>query len=107
MRRVSPLAVIMLAACTTNPPPAEAGSFPPRAIPIHGVTPGHKCLMAGTDKFIGTAGTSQTGAAIKRATNAAVLRWAPPGYMLTMDYREDRVTVYLGRDGKVTKISCG
>ena len=46
-------------------------------------------------------------AAIKRATRAAVLRWAPPGYMLTMDYREDRVTVYLGADRKITKVNCG
>ena len=71
------------------------------------MTPGHKCQMTGTDKFIGAPGTNQTGAAIQWATKAAVLRWAPPGYMLTMDLREDRVTVYLGPDHKVTKISCG
>jgi hypothetical protein len=35
-----------------------------------------------------------------------VLRWAPPGVMLTMDFCEDRVTVYLARDKKITKISC-
>jgi hypothetical protein len=74
---------------------------------MHGVTPGHKCESAGTDRFIGQPGTSETGAAIIRATHAAVLRWAPPGYMLTMDYREDRVTVYLGADRKITKINCG
>jgi hypothetical protein len=56
---------------------------------------------------MGQPGTRVTGAAIKRATNAAVLRWAPPGVMLTMDFREDRVTVYLGPDKKVTKINCG
>jgi hypothetical protein len=42
-----------------------------------------------------------------RATRAAVLRWAPPGIMLTMDFRADRVTIYLGPDGKITKLSCG
>ena len=42
-----------------------------------------------------------------RATHAAVLRWAPPGYMMTMDFRADRVTVRLGPDGKVTAINCG
>ena len=110
MRSIVPLAVIVLAACTTNQQPAEAASDhggPPQATAIHGVTPGHKCATPGTEKFIGAAGTSQAGAAIKRASKAAVLRWAPPGYMLTMDYREDRVTVYLGPDRKVTKISCG
>ena len=68
---------------------------------------GHKCDAAGTARFIGQPGTGATGAAIKRTTKAAVLRWAPPGVMLTMDFREDRVTVYLGPDKRVTKINCG
>jgi len=42
-----------------------------------------------------------------RATNSAVLRWAPPGYMLTMDFSASRVTVRLGPDYKVTAINCG
>jgi hypothetical protein len=42
-----------------------------------------------------------------QATGAAVLRWAPPGAALTMDYREGRVTVHLGPDGKITEIKCG
>ena len=81
--------------------------MPPELIPVRGETPGHTCSLAGTDRYIGKAGTSATGAAIKRASNAAVLRWAPPGYVLTMDYRVDRVTVYLGEDRRVTRISCG
>ena len=76
-------------------------------MPIHGVTPGHKCDGAGAGQFVGQQGTSQTGAAIMQATRAAVLRWAPPGYMLTMDYREDRVTVRLGPDYKITEVRCG
>jgi Peptidase inhibitor I78 family len=104
MRKTIVLAPALLAACSTTPP-ADAGPLQPT--PIHGVTPGHKCQKAGTEQFIGKPGTGATGAAIKRASKAAVLRWAPPGYMLTMDYREDRVTVYLGDDRKVTKINCG
>ena len=88
---------VLLAACSTAP--ADP--------PIHGVTPGHKCQAEGTDQFIGKSASSSTGAAIKRASNAAVLRWAPPGVMLTMDYREDRVTVYFGPDRKITQIKCG
>jgi hypothetical protein len=110
MRRALLLGPALLAACAANSPPGDAAPVeggPPQRIPVHGVTPGHKCRAAGIDKFIGKPGTSATGAAIKRTTRAAVLRWAPPGYMLTMDYREDRVTVYLGDDRKVTKISCG
>ena len=105
MRKSLLFAPILLAACATNPPSAAAG--PPTPSPVHGVTPGHKCRTAGTQRFIGEPGSNTTGAAIKRVTRAAVLRWAPPGYMLTMDYREDRVTVYLDGRRKVTKISCG
>jgi hypothetical protein len=97
MRKIALLAPSLLAACATAP----------AATPVHGVTPGHKCDATGSDRFIGQPGTRVTGAAIKRATKAAVLRWAPPGVMLTMDFREDRVTVYLGSDRKITKINCG
>jgi hypothetical protein len=63
--------------------------------------------LAGTDQFIGKKGTSATGAAIKKVTHAAVLRWSPPGVMLTMDYREDRVTVWVDSARTVTQIKCG
>lgn len=97
MRKLAFLAPALLAACTTAP----------AATPVHGATRGHTCNATGTERFIGQPGTSATGAVILRATKAAVLRWAPPGYMLTMDFRADRVTVYLGDDRKVTKINCG
>ena len=91
------LVPVLLCACSSLP----------AAYPVHGVTPGHKCQTEGTSSFVGKAGSSTTGAAIKRSSHAAVLRWAPPGVMLTMDYREDRVTVYLGPDKRVTQIRCG
>jgi hypothetical protein len=94
MHRALGLLPALLCACSTAP--ADP--------PIHGVTPGHKCQADGLSKFIGKPGTSTTGAALKRASHAAVLRWAPPGVMLTMDYREDRVTVHLGPDGRITDI---
>lgn len=97
MRSFVLIAPALLVACSTAP-----------AEPIvHGETPGHKCDTAGTDHFIGQAGTSDTGAAIMRATHAAVLRWAPPGYAMTMDFRADRVTVTLDESYKITRINCG
>lgn len=99
MRKSLALAPALLAACAAN---SSSG-----AIPVHGVTPGHKCQSNGTDRFIGQAGSKANGAAIKRATKAAVLRWAPPNTMLTMDYREDRVTVWFDENKKITKIRCG
>ena len=99
MRKSLLLAPAMLAACAT--------ANPPHATPVHGVTPGHKCEANGTDRFIGQTGSRVTGDLVKRATKAAVLRWSPPNTMLTMDYREDRVTVWLDENKKITKIRCG
>lgn len=96
MPRPGLLLALLLASCTT-----------PATSPIHGDTPGHQCDATGTDRFIGQAGSSDTGASILHATHAAMLRWAPPGVMLTMDFRADRVTVRLGPDGKITAINCG
>lgn len=86
---------------------SAACSTVPAQTPVHGVTPGHQCQADGAARFVGQPATSETGAAIMRATGAAVLRWAPPGVMLTMDFREDRVTVRTGPDGKITEIRCG
>jgi hypothetical protein len=86
---------------------AVASSTAPAQTPVHGVTPGHKCELAGTEQFVGRQRTRGIDAAIKRVSRAAVLRWAPPGVMLTMDFREDRVTVWLDASGKITKIRCG
>jgi hypothetical protein len=107
MRKAVLAAPVMLAACAANPSATAGDPGLPQPIPIHGETPGHTCQVTGTDQFVGQPGTSESGAEILRATKAAVLRWAPPGYALTMDFRADRVTVYLGPDRKITKISCG
>ena len=97
MRKMFLLAPVLAAACSTAP--ADP--------PIHGVTPGHKCETAGTDQFIGQTRSDEVGTAIKNVSHAAVLRWAPPGVMLTMDFREDRVTVWLDPANKITQIKCG
>lgn len=103
MRKVIGITPMFLAACVF----LAACAIAPAATPVHGVTPGHKCQTAGTDRFVGQAGTSDSGSAIMRASNAAVLRWAPPGEMLSMDFREDRVTVHLDQTNMITKINCG
>ena len=76
-------------------------------VPVHGNTAGHTCRETDTKEFIGKTGSRVTGAAIRHVTRAAILRWAPPGVMLTMDYRADRVTVYLDARKKITRIACG
>lgn len=100
MRKLLLLVPSLLVACSTAP---RASSDPP----IHGETPGHRCTTSGTERFVGQMASEDVGTAIMRASNAAVLRWAPPGVMLTMDFRSDRVTVRLDPSNKVTQIRCG
>jgi hypothetical protein len=97
MRKAIVVAPMLLAACSTAP----AGT------PVHGETPGHICTEDGTSQFVGQTRSDSVGAEIKRVSNAAVLRWAPPGVMLTMDFRSDRVTVWLDAANKITKLRCG
>lgn len=109
MRSLMFLAPALLAACANVPasPAAAEQSALPQQPAARGETPGHTCNASGTDRFIGQPATDETGAAIQAATNAAILRWARPGVMLTMDFRADRVTVRVDPGQKVTQISCG
>jgi Peptidase inhibitor I78 family len=97
MQKIILLAPTLFAACSTAP----------AAPVVHGETPGHTCQETGTEAYIGQPRSDETGEAIKRATKAAVLRWAPPNVMLTMDYRADRATAWLGPDDRISKIRCG
>lgn len=97
MRKLMLLTPILLVACATAPAP----------IPVHGDTPGKTCQDANAQSFVGRQATQEVGSAILRATNAANLRWAAPGMMMTMDFRADRVTVSYGPDRVITKVRCG
>lgn len=101
MRKLVAILSVMLAACSTAPAAAPAEP------PIHGETPGHTCTTDGTAQFIGQKRSDAVAESIKHVSNAAVLRWAPPGVMLTMDYRADRVTVWLDPSNTITQIKCG
>jgi hypothetical protein len=97
MRKIALFAPALLTACSTAP----------AAPVVHGETPGHTCVEGAADNYVGQARSDATGKAILTATKAAVIRWAPPNVMLTMDYRADRVTVWLDEANKITKLRCG
>ena len=99
MHKFALLAPVLLNACSTAPAATP--------VVVHGETPGHTCVEEAADTYIGQVRSEATGKAIQDATKAAVLRWAPPNVMLTMDYRADRVTVWLDDANKITRIRCG
>jgi hypothetical protein len=97
MRKLLVLSAFLAGACAASQAP----------IPVRGDVAGHICNADGGKSFIGQPVTDETGATILRATNSAVLRWAPPGAMLTMDYSESRVTVHTDAANKVSDVKCG
>ncbi|GAA4759282.1 hypothetical protein GCM10023264_29950 [Sphingomonas daechungensis] len=93
MRSAIVLVALALGACAT----ANAND----AAPSSG-----KCSTDKLGAFVGRDATSDTAAELVRESGAKVLRWAPKGSMLTMDFREDRLTVHLDANNKIERLDC-
>ncbi len=100
VRNLTVLAAGALASCAAAPQPVEE-------IPVRGSTSGFACRQQSFEAFIGKVATSAVGAELLRASGARVIRWVQPGMMVTMDYREDRVTVRLAENNRIVTASCG
>ena len=66
-----------------------------------------ECDAAPAQSLLGQTATAALGAEALRLSRAEVLRWAPPGAVLTMDYRMDRLTVGYDEALVVTSLRCG
>ena len=95
MRSLGALIFLPLAACTSVEP-IDLGP-PATAAP---------CSRAMLDDFNREPATSEVGAALLRMNRKTALRWVQPGMMVTMDFREDRLTVYLDAANRVERASC-
>ncbi|MDP1909798.1 MAG: I78 family peptidase inhibitor [Hyphomicrobium sp.] len=93
MRKLCSLALVPLAACTSiQPAPATP--------------PGDACSPAALSRYTGQTANEALAARMKRETGKTALRWVQPGMAVTMDYREDRLTVYLDAANRVERASC-
>lgn len=101
MRLGAALLTIAMTACTT--PTAGAGTDLP--IPERGT--GKGCDAGKAQGLIGRAASDALGAEAMRLSGAGVLRWIPPGAMVTMDYRSDRLNIHLGAKNEILTIACG
>jgi hypothetical protein len=87
--------LLTLAACATAPaPPAVAG-------------PGATCRNEGLAAFVGKPATKELGAQMLATSGARALRWVEKGMMVTMDFRDDRLTVHLDAANRVERAICG
>ncbi|MES2903105.1 MAG: I78 family peptidase inhibitor [Pseudomonadota bacterium] len=94
MRNLSLFLLIPLAAaCTSMAPPVEA-------IPVG------SCSAETLSSFTGQTVDEPLTARMMRETGRKMLRLVRPGMAVTMDYREDRLTVYVDAANKVERASC-
>lgn len=95
MRKFIMLAPLALAACAT----AAAPPAPPAA--------GGICRGDNLGQFAGRPATQELGADVLRVSGARMLRWVAHGMMVTMEYSDQRVTVWLTPDNRVDRATCG
>jgi hypothetical protein len=97
MRRLALLAPLALLACATT------AAEPPVGDRSSGMT----CQGEQLARFSGRPASAELGAEMLRVSGAAKLRWVAKGMMVTMDYRDDRLTVWLTEDNRVERANCG
>jgi hypothetical protein len=95
MRSLIVLTTLALAACSTV---SAEGSEQPS---------GSNCKDEGLSSFVGRDATGEVGSELLKQSGANALRWVPNGSMVTMEFRADRVTAYLGTNNKIERVSCG
>jgi hypothetical protein len=97
MTRIAlPLLALAMAGCTYN-------SRPETPAPA----PSGKCSAEGLGDLVGKTQSEAVAKEALRRSGAKLLRWITPEMMVTMDYREDRLNLHLGTDGKIGSVRCG
>lgn len=99
MRSLAPAAAL-LSACSTTPTGVPD-------VPVAGATPGFTCRSDALAQFAGQPATGDISARILAVSGARTIRWVQPGMMVTMDYREDRVTAWQTSENRIERVSCG
>jgi hypothetical protein len=90
------LAAALLSGCTTMT------NAPEPAAPSEA-----ECDLAPLKALIGQPASAGLGADALRLSGARTLRWKPPGAIVTMDYRPDRLNVSLDEHNRATAFDCG
>jgi hypothetical protein len=85
---------------------ASASCATAEQIPVRGETPGYTCSNANIQQFVDRQATAELGAEMLRVSGAGTLRWVPHGAAITMEFRSDRLTVFLDTANRVERLSC-
>ena len=87
--------------------PASAAIANPVELPIPGRGAGVVCRSQGLSRFVGRQANPELAAEMRKVAGAKTVRWVRPGSMITMEYRDDRVTVRLSASDRVIAAHCG
>ncbi len=90
--------LLALSACATGGTGNSAPPPPP---------PEASCDASGVQDHVGHTVSASSGATLLELSGARVLRWVPPRTAVTMDFRQDRLTVSYDDEMRITRISCG
>lgn len=90
------LSLALLSACTIAQSDATASGPAPAT-----------CRNEALAQFAGQPASQELGERMLTASGARAIRWVPKGGVVTMDYREDRITVQLDETNRVERASCG
>ncbi len=66
-----------------------------------------QCEAGDVQRFVGQKATGEIGQELLRITGARQLRWGPPRTPMTMDFRQDRLTVSYDDNMVIDRVSCG
>lgn len=93
------LTLPLLTACATAVPgsPYPGGNSADRYV----------CRNTMLEQFKGRPATAELGNEIIRASGSKTLQWIPAGTMVTMEFREGRVRIWLDEQNRVERVSCG
>ena len=102
----------VLSACATGgsdgsgttasaPPPAPSEPM------IQPIDDGPACNPDVLPAYVGRIGTPELLDEVKTRSGAAHMRVGKPGMAMTMDFRQDRVTVFLDADNRIEALNCG
>ncbi|MBS0503991.1 MAG: peptidase inhibitor I78 [Proteobacteria bacterium] len=92
--RVLPFALLLVGCAVADKAPPTASS-------------NARCDAAPLKTMIGQPATAELAAKALRLSGSRTLRWKPPGAVMTMDYRIDRLNVSLDAQNQITGFDCG
>lgn len=96
--------LLPLAACSSTPPTADIAPTQPKPEPA-GL--GSHCHAETLTALSGQMASQEVIDRAVRDAGARTIRVVKPGMAVTMDYREDRVTVRVDEQNKIISASCG